>query len=343
MENNSILSCFGREASLQDVFKFLFQSCFGCEHLVSDAAGALSMLKKELAFADQDDLPEIEPLDGDFCRVHLKILNKGLSPETLCRLFLLSAQKQADGASRLEQSLENLLQYARERRLPFSENEVSEQIHLWKSSGYPAVHHSEGYREAHHPAYRVIRKDFLRLLPLLMEIDRSDKERILVALDGRCASGKTTMAAQLSEIYDCNVFHMDDFFLRPIQRTAERLAQPGENVDHERFLAEVLLPLSEGREVYCQRYNCAKQVLEAPRHIPRKRLNIIEGVYSLHPKLLGFYDLTALADITKEEQKKRILKRNTPEMAERFFSVWIPMEEAYFAAFRIREKARLIL
>ena len=45
------------------------------------------------------------------------------------------------------------------------------------------------------------------------------KNTVIVAIDGKCTSGKTTLASKLAEIYDCNVFHMDDFFLRPEQRT----------------------------------------------------------------------------------------------------------------------------
>ena len=47
-------------------------------------------------------------------------------------------------------------------------------------------------------------------------------DTVIVAIDGKCTSGKTTLASKLAEIYDCNVFHMDDFFLRPEQRTPER-------------------------------------------------------------------------------------------------------------------------
>ena len=62
-----------------------------------------------------------------------------------------------------------------------------------------------------------------------------EKNFVIVAIDGKCTSGKTTLASQLAEIYDCNVFHMDDFFLRPEQRTPERFAEVGGNVDYERF------------------------------------------------------------------------------------------------------------
>ena len=78
---------------------------------------------------------------------------------------------------------------------------------------------------------------------------RGSGQRLLIAVDGRCASGKTTLAATLEEETGCNVVHMDDFFLRPEQRTPQRLAEPGGNVDYERFRQEVILPLSRGDQV----------------------------------------------------------------------------------------------
>ena len=58
-----------------------------------------------------------------------------------------------------------------------------------------------------------------------------EKNFVIVAIDGKCTSGKTTLASKLAELYDCNVFHMDDFFLRPEQRTPARFAEVGGNVD----------------------------------------------------------------------------------------------------------------
>ena len=42
----------------------------------------------------------------------------------------------------------------------------------------------------------------------------SDKP-FIVSIDGRCASGKTTVASRLERELDCNVIHLDQFFLRP--------------------------------------------------------------------------------------------------------------------------------
>ena len=63
----------------------------------------------------------------------------------------------------------------------------------------------------------------------------------IIAIDGRAASGKSTLAQQLGELLDADVIHMDDFFLPPSLRTKERLSEPGGNVHYERFAEEVPL------------------------------------------------------------------------------------------------------
>lgn len=75
----------------------------------------------------------------------------------------------------------------------------------------------------------------------------AESSHIIIAIDGRCGSGKTTLAAELASALDATVFHMDDFFLRAEQRTEERLKTPGEFVDHERFLEEILKPICDKR------------------------------------------------------------------------------------------------
>ena len=165
--------------------------------------------------------------------------------------------------------------------------------------------------------------------------------RVLVAIDGRCAAGKTTLAASLQAQLGCNVFHMDDFFLRPEQRTPERLHQPGGNVDFERFLTEVLRPLYDGDPVTYRPYDCHTQQLRAPARAEARIVNLIEGSYSCHPALWDLYDLHVFLSVSPEEQRRRIAVRNGEKMLPMFTNVWIPMEEAYFAQFRVAERADL--
>ena len=137
----------------------------------------------------------------------------------------------------------------------------------------------------------------------------TQKDAVIVAIDGKCTSGKTTLASKLAELYDCNVFHMDDFFLRPEQRTPERFSEVGGNVDYERFLEEVLLPLKSSKAFSYRPFDCSTFTLSDPVIVTPKRLNIIEGTYSHHPYFGNPYDLKILLTIDEETQRKRILDR----------------------------------
>jgi uridine kinase len=161
-----------------------------------------------------------------------------------------------------------------------------------------------------------------------LDILLTEQDRILIAIDGKCTSGKTTLAAKLAEIYDCNVFHMDDFFLRPEHRTPERFAEIGGNVDYERFQEEVLLPLKTGQPFSYRPFDCKSFTLADPINVTPKKLNIIEGTYSQHPYFGEAYDLKILLYVDEETQRQRILKRPA-HLHKQFFEEWIPMENRY--------------
>lgn len=167
------------------------------------------------------------------------------------------------------------------------------------------------------------------------------KGALRIAIDGRCAAGKTSLAAYLKEQCDCNVIPMDHFFLRLEQRTAERLKQAGGNVDYERFLKEVLIPLYEGQTVSYRPFDCHRQEMGEPVLITPKAFHIVEGSYSCHPVLKDYYDLSVFLNVDAAEQLRRIRLRNGKNGVRMFQERWIPMEEHYFDACCIPEKCDL--
>lgn len=183
-----------------------------------------------------------------------------------------------------------------------------------------------------------------KLNELICRIKRmlTENRQIIIAIDGRCAAGKTTLAKMLSEHFDCNVFHMDDFFLRPEQRTSERFAEIGGNVDYERFHAEVVIPMKALGKFSYRPYNCQTQSLKEPVDVQPKPLNIIEGTYSVHPSLAYAYDMSIFLDISPELQEKRIAKRS-PEKLEMFLNKWIPLEERYFDGSLARKRCSVYI
>ncbi len=170
---------------------------------------------------------------------------------------------------------------------------------------------------------------------------RQGRDRVLIAIDGRCASGKTTLAEDLKRKLSCNIIHMDDFFLRQEQRTAERYDEPGGNVDRERFLSEVLQPLQAGKAFSYSPFDCHTMSFGEPITVESNGITVIEGTYSCHPELWGFYDLHIFLTTTPEKQLERLAKRNGANL-QMFRDKWIPLEERYFSTCKLETKCELV-
>ena len=166
---------------------------------------------------------------------------------------------------------------------------------------------------------------------------------LLIALDGRCAAGKTTLANRLAEQYGWGVIHLDDFFLQPAQRTSQRLAEPGGNLDRERLISEVLLPLTRHRPGVYRVFDCRTMGFAAvPRPLPAAPVVLLEGSYACHPDLRPLCGLHVFLTVDPVEQLRRLTARN-PARLQDFRTRWIPMEEQYFRYFHIPETCDLTL
>ena len=323
----------------QDGLKLCYQAAWGAEHLLADTARARAYFDREYAATPADgSLPLFEPISPDVSRVNLAAWKAAALPaDWLFRMFAHTACVPLGGAALLEQYLKEasaLLAGA----MPGWERALAD----WRAAGTPAVHHTEAYHTAEKPAYRIVNGRFTCVLPVLQRLKDSPGLRV-IALDGRAASGKTTKAGLLSAALDAPVIHMDDFFLPAELRTAERLAQPGGNVHHERFAAEVLPGLLSGEAFSYRVFDCRQMALSGQREILAAPVRIVEGSYAHHPALGAYADLRVFTHVDAEEQMARIRRRNGEDMAELFRTRWIPMEERYFAAFAIRDKADVVL
>ena len=327
----------------QDMLKCCYQAAFGAEHLLSDPQRARSYLHDELAAcAASSDCSLLEALSPDACRVNLAAWKAlGLTENWLFQCFLRSCAPRKDGPERFLVCLQAVDVLAHAGSLPFSDNSWQTAKQAYLARGLHPVHHSDAYRAAERPAYRVIDQRYARLLRLLSRLDLARQQ--IIALDGRCASGKTTLADDLTAVCGAAVIHMDDFFLPPELRTEARLQTPGGNVHYERFADEVLPGLKSGDAFAYGKFDCSLVALNGQQSIPKSSIYMVEGAYSCHPALGDYMTLRAFSDIAPAAQQQRILARNGKAGLENFNARWIPMEEKYFAAFGIREKADIIL
>lgn len=172
---------------------------------------------------------------------------------------------------------------------------------------------------------------------------KRDGERLIIAIDGRCGSGKSSLAVKLSEKLSCPIIKTDDFFLQPFQRTPERLNEPGGNIDYERFIEEAVNPAAKRSDFFYRQFSCTDMKLKNEKRIPYSDFLIIEGTYSHHPIFGEYADLRVFLSVSGETQIERLKRRDGEKKAEMFRRKWIPMEEQYFSAFKIMEKADMII
>lgn len=175
------------------------------------------------------------------------------------------------------------------------------------------------------------------LSAIISETKKLDKEPCIVAIDGRCAAGKTTLANALHSILGCSIIHMDDFFLQPHQRCEARLNEIGGNIDYERFLTEVIPPLKSKKDFSYLAFDCHTMDFGERVNVRQTQVILVEGSYSCHPKFSDIYDLKIFLDVDKNEQLARIEKRNGSKQLSQFISKWIPLEEKYFAFYAIED------
>ena len=140
----------------QDYGKLVFQSEFGPEHLVSDAASVLRYLEREWSElpAGCEVIPP-EDIGNGLCRFHLSACGRAQMP-LLAELFCRSAQEHKG----TREGLEARLALIRELDVPGME----EWLARYEAAGCPAVRHSQTFRDAYDPHYRVIRWEYARWL-----------------------------------------------------------------------------------------------------------------------------------------------------------------------------------
>ena len=162
---------------------------------------------------------------------------------------------------------------------------------------------------------------------------------LLIALDGRCGSGKTTLAAQLAQQFPASaVFHTDDYYLPPAQRIPNWAETPCANMDLARLREELLCPARAGQPVHYCAYSCREGAYRPAVLLAPQPLYIIEGSYSQHPSLADLYDCTVFVTCSQAEQARRLQAREG-ERYQNFVQRWIPLEEAYFKKYGVEGAA----
>ena len=316
----------------EDEVKLLFQAALGCGHLLTEEGAVTQrIVEEERTLVPDPAEPLTEPLGERYMRLNLRrAMAEGIRPDWIARMMRLSP---APAAGRAD--------VARDGRLSDQARRIVRRI-VDEPTWLP--NHSETYRAAYAPAYRVVGTNWRAALPVLSALARLwDRPRLLLCIDGPCGSGKTTLSRLIAPILQAEVVPMDDFFLPHGRKTPERLSQPGGNADWERVLEEFLLPWRASGQASYRPYDCHTDSYLPAKTVKKARVVVLEGSYSLMPALGGMADLRVFLTVNPQEQQRRILQRNGPEALQSFVTRWIPLEQSYFSAYSLPDASCLTL
>ena len=147
-------------ATLQDLYKTCYQDFFGAEHMITDTAAVRQYLHSELAeLPKEDGLPISEPTGyrHRFQRMNLRAVQEGtMTEEDLLRAFLEAGHTEPVGISwqdewsRIERIALDVHPAWKNKSLQRDLNKAAQQK--------AAVRHSNAFRKAYKPHYRIIRK-----------------------------------------------------------------------------------------------------------------------------------------------------------------------------------------
>lgn len=328
-----------------DALKTAYQAVFGAAHLACNEEKAKDRIRSEMdIFPVCSDEPMLEEI-GDYCRLNLKSpAVREIGQDIISKLFYYSASEDKNHGCFEELKndyagcIEIIKEQVQNKALALGKVDLSRAIET-----LDAPSHSSIYKNEYCPSYRVIHKKYIRFLPLLRKIKEKLKSNgvFTLCIEGGAASGKTTAANLISFIFNCPVIRADDFFLPFDMRGDARLSEIGGNFHYERFAKEVSPNLKSGKAFEYNRFSCHDGTFSKVS-VPDFSLITVEGVYSMREEFQSLYDLKIFSDISKETQLAR-LKKRSPDLLEKFISLWLPMEERYFETLCIKDKCDMII
>ena len=141
-----------------DAVKLIYQNEFGGGHLITDEDACMQYLRREYEATEQvPGAPLMESIGNGIVRINLSALDAhGYTSEQLCRDFIRSAATHTGNRESFLAKLTILTTLTQEGSMPFSPEALEAYLEDYAKAGYPPVSHSESYRAAYHPAYRVV-------------------------------------------------------------------------------------------------------------------------------------------------------------------------------------------
>ena len=153
--------------AISDIYKLLHQAALGSSHATDSKENILASLEKEVStLKDGAEEPLVDPIspDGKLARIHLRPYTaSNYSLSALSDAFHKTANEHQGSLHKLEKFCACFVELSVTGYAQLSHRDVAAFIEKIKIDSYPTVRHSETFRLASQPAYRIIHLDFLKL------------------------------------------------------------------------------------------------------------------------------------------------------------------------------------
>lgn len=309
----------------QDIVKMLYQNHFGPGHFISDINTVLNYYKNELNCDNINQYENLyEHIGNGFVRVNIFPYNKLFKDNELINMFYKSSQFDFQNESLLN-NFKAIL------------NKIDNDGFL-NNYNFKDVHHSQKYKLLYNPHYRVINEQFLTLPMRVKQLQNyidSFPNFTIFALEGKCASGKTTITSQLKDV---TIIDVDDFFLHKDLKTEKRLNEVGGNIDYELY-EQCLKQIKPNSKITYKIFDCSSQQYKF-KTVSIKNKVILSGVYSYHPKVRKYINKVCYLLVNENIQMERIKQR---KLYDKFINEWIPLENKYFDSYDFIENADILI
>jgi uridine kinase len=172
----------------------------------------------------------------------------------------------------------------------------------------------------------------------------SEKKRpIVIALDGRSGTGKSTLAEIIATNVGGIYINTDDFWAGGAHeiwdaKSSEEKVEAA--IDWKRLRKEVIEPLIEGKQASYHPFDFIKGSGLAEKAIIKgpSPIIILDGAYSSRPELEDTLDLKVLVEVHDNiNRKSRLAKREGSEYMDDWHRRWDPAEDYYFSTIRKRD------
>jgi dephospho-CoA kinase len=303
----------------QDIYKLVFQNEFAGGHMIDNPQHTLEYLEQEVSNLDDRYQDLYDDIGNNYVRINLRPYVKYSQSIAYLNDAFVNTANQNKG----------------------SKSSFQTKIDLLKIDEFDNLHHSDEYRLNYLPNYRLIDRKYLTNELKYLQIHNfisNLQTPTIISLEGKCGSGKTTIASRIKDNLDVTLINIDDFFLPQSRKTKARMQEIGGNIDYE-GVHKLLTSIKGKQNITYFRYNCSSELYEKVT-IDVRNIIILEGVYSYHPYFRSCIDKLIYLDIDEETQISRLKTRSN---FHRFVKEWIPLENVYFESERIKYLADLIV